>query len=102
MTGVEDVEYSQPHSLFIPTCLRRWKRRSIPKCWHIKWELPRRKHITQNCLVNTFLHKMHKAPAKISLPVHANPIEKQESLYFHFALLSAVLELLILHGDIKC
>ena len=45
---------------------------------------------------------MHRASAKISSPVYANPRDKQEKPYFYFVLLSAVLELPILDGDIKC
>lgn len=37
----------------------------------------------------------------ISSPVQVNPREKYESLYFRFVLLSTVLELPILDGDVN-
>lgn len=47
------------------------------------------------------MHKSHRASGSVQSPVDANHRDKQESLYFRFLLLPAVLELPILCGDVK-
>jgi hypothetical protein len=46
---VQIPQHSQPQLFFIPTCLWRWNRQCVPKCWHIKF---RRWGITQKKAYN--------------------------------------------------
>jgi hypothetical protein len=47
--GLRMLGYSQPQLFFTPSCLWRWNRQSVTKCWHIKF---RHRGITQKKAYN--------------------------------------------------
>jgi hypothetical protein len=50
---------------------------------------------------NTLMHKTHRTSGSVLSPAYANHRNKRQSLYFRFLILSAILELPIMGGDVK-
>jgi hypothetical protein len=74
---------TQPQSHFIPTCLWRWNRHSVPKRWHLNyrhWGITEKKECNKKCNVHTN-SEMYKLTFHVRRPPYAYKNPNWRAIY---------------------